>query len=368
MKMSDGHLRIAMLAPPWIAVPPPAYGGIEAVIHLLCEGLVECGHEVTLFAAPGSQSRANVFSPLETPHEREIGAALYEADHVGSCFHEVARAADARPYDVIHDHCGSVALVTAPFVRTPIVHTVHGPFVGEMVPFYRRHGRKATIVGLSHDQLSRAPMQTHGAHVVPNPIDARSWPLRTEKEDYALWIGRMSPDKGPHRAIDAAVAADTPLVLAGPVQPGQEEYFRKEVQPRVDGERVRYLGQIAYEEKGDLFAGARAMLMPIRWPEPFGMVMIEALACGTPVIAFPEGSAPEIVDDGRTGFLVRDEEEMAARIGDVSAIDPTECRREALERFDVPRVVELYESAYRDAIARRTRRRPATRAVAATAD
>jgi glycosyltransferase involved in cell wall biosynthesis len=367
--MPPDRLRIAMLAPPWIAVPPPAYGGIEAVVHLLCEGLVDRGHDVTLFAAPGSQSSGNVLSPLEMPHEQEIGEGLHEADHVGSCFQEVARAAaEGSPYDVIHDHCGSVALVTAPFVGTPVVHTVHGPFVGDMLPFYRRHGRNATIVGLSRDQLSRAPMQTHGAHVVPNPIDARTWPLRTEKDDYVLWIGRMSPDKGPDRAIDAARDADVPIVLAGPVQPGQEDYFRHAVEPHLDGERVRYLGQVAFHDKGRLFAGARALLMPIRWPEPFGMVMIEALACGTPVIAFPEGAAPEIVEDGRTGYLVGDEHEMADGIADTGRIDRCACRQDALDRFDVPRVVERYEDAYRDAIVRRRRRGTVVRPVAAAAD
>lgn len=364
--MSDVRLRIAMLAPPWIPVPPPAYGGIEAVVHLLCEGLVRRGHDVTLFAAPGSTSSARLHAPLEEPHDREIGQALYEADHVGSCFQEVAKAAaEGAPYDVIHDHCGSVALVTAPFVMTPVVHTVHGPFAGEMVPFYRRHGRKAVIVALSRDQLSRAPMQAHGAHVVPNPIDVGAYPFAEKKDDYVLWIGRMSPEKGAHRAITAARQADVPLVLAGPVQPGQEKYFGTEVEPHVDGNRVRYLGEIAVDEKGELFARARAMLMPIRWHEPFGMVMTESLACGTPVIAFPEGSAPEIVDDGRTGLLARDEDEMAAAIDRAGAIDPRQCRAAVVERFDVERVVERYEHVYRDAIERRARIRPAARAAAA---
>jgi glycosyltransferase involved in cell wall biosynthesis len=166
------------------------------------------------------------------------------------------------------------------------------------------------------------------AAVVPNPIAVDRWPFQTEKDDYLLWIGRMDPVKGAHRAIEAARLASRPLVLAGPVQTGQADYFHEQIEPQIDDRRVRYIGEVGGIAKQQLFAHAAALLMPVRWDEPFGMVMIEALACGTPVIAFPEGAATEIVIDGHNGMLVADETEMARAVGHVGAIDPSRCRDE----------------------------------------
>jgi glycosyltransferase involved in cell wall biosynthesis len=171
------------------------------------------------------------------------------------------------------------------------------------------------------------------------------FPFRDDKDDYLLWIGRLDDDKGPQRAIAAAREAGAPLVLAGPVQPGQDDFFEREVEPYLDGERVRYIGEVG-DEKRDLYAAARALLMPIRWPEPFGLVMTEAMACGTPVIAFPEGSAPELVLDGETGFVVEDEHAMAEAVGRLDEIDPARCRSIMEERFDLAPVAEAYERAY----------------------
>jgi glycosyltransferase involved in cell wall biosynthesis len=193
--------------------------------------------------------------------------------------------------------------------------------------------------------------------VVPNPIAVERWPLRRSKQDYLLWIGRMDPVKGAHRAIEAARLAGRRLVLAGPVQPGQRRYFAERVQPHLDRGRVRYVGEVAGASKRELFAGAAALLMPVRWQEPFGMVMVEALACGTPVIAFPEGAAAEIVIDGENGMLVSDEAEMARAVGRVGSIDPARCRASVAERYDVEIVARGYERAYREAIERERARR-----------
>ena len=339
-----------MLAPPWIAVPPPGYGGIETVISLLCQGLVEEGHRVTLFAAPGSDSPADVRTLLEETHPDEINSTLYEADHVAMAFAAVERAHEqGDPYDVLHDHTGFTALAMADRFPVPVVHTVHGPFTDETTAFYSRHARKAFIVGISRHQLSQGPGEIPDATVIPNPIDVGAFPYREDKEDFLLWIGRMAPVKGAHRAIDAARRAGMPLVLAGPVQPGQEEFFESEVEPHIDGETVSYVGETGGHEKADLFSRARGMLMPIRWDEPFGMVMVEAMACGTPVIAFEEGAAPEIVVDGSTGFVVDDEQEMADAIGRLDEISPERCREHVAERYDVPTVARAYAGAYREA-------------------
>ena len=186
---------------------------------------------------------------------------------------------------------------------------------------------------------------------MPNPIAVDRWPLRTQKQDYLLWIGRMDSVKGAHRAIEATRLAGRTLVLAGPVQPGQEQYFRERVEPHIDDRRVQYVGEVAGVAKQELYANAAALLMPIRWREPFGMVMVEALACGTPVIAFPEGAAAEIVIDRENGMLVADETEMARAISEADSIDPARCRASVAERYDVAVSAAGYERVYREAIA-----------------
>ena len=335
-------MKVAMLAPPWIPVPPSGYGGIEQVIALLAAELTERGNDVTLFAAPGTRSRAQVLSPLEDPHPEEIEMSLYEADHVASAFARLEQADP--PFDVLHDNCGFTAFAFADRVDTPVIHTLHGPFTDETTAFYRRHGHKARAVALSRYQAGQAPAELDVVAVIGNPIVVDDFPFSAERGDYLLWIGRLDEDKGPNRAIAAAREAGARLILAGPVQPGQESFFQHEVEPHLDG-RIRYIGEVG-DEKGDLYAGASALLMPIRWPEPFGLVMTEAMACGTPVIAFPEGSAPELVLDGETGFVVDDEQEMAEAIARVGEIDRARCRDSARERFDVSPVAEAYEKAY----------------------
>ncbi len=345
-RLTGAPLRIAMLAPPWISIPPPGYGGVESVVDVLTDALVRRGHAVTLFCAPGSRSSARVVPLLEEPHPEEIERSLYEVDHVARAFEEIDLAAYNRRFDVVHDHCGFTALAMADRLDTPLVHTLHGQFTASTAAFYARHGHKAALVGISRAQLASAPGGLEPVGAIPNPIDVRAWPLRERKDDYLLWIGRMTAEKGPHRAIAAARAAGVPLVIAGVIQPGQQAFFDREVAPHVDGERVRFIGEIGGSVKFAAFAGARALLMPIRWEEPFGMVMVEALACGTPVIAFPEGAARELVCDGQTGFLVEDEQAMGAAVDRLPRIAPRDCRAWVAEHCDVDVVAAAYEQTY----------------------
>jgi glycosyltransferase involved in cell wall biosynthesis len=342
-------MKIAMLAPPWIEIPPPGYGGIEQVVALLAAELTERDNDVTLFAAPGTSSRAEVLSPLEGAHPDEIERAVYEADHVASAFDRIDQTQPR--FDVVHDHCGFTAFAFANRLETPLVHTLHGPFSGNTTAFYARHAHKACAVALSRYQAEQAPGELEVVAVIGNPIVVGEFPFRSDKEDYLLWIGRFDDYKGAHRAIAVAREAGVPLVLAGPVQPGQQDFFEREVEPHVDGERVRYIGEVG-DEKRDLYAGARALLMPIRWPEPFGLVMTEAMACGTPVVAFPEGSAPELVIDGETGYIVDDERGMVEAVERLDQIDPARCRGSMEERFDVAPVAAAYEAAYAAAASR----------------
>jgi|HubBroStandDraft_2_1064218.scaffolds.fasta_scaffold00940_10 glycosyltransferase involved in cell wall biosynthesis len=339
-------LRVAMLAPPWISVPPPGYGGVESVVSVLTEALVRRGNEVTLFCAPGSLSGAQVVTLLDAPHPDEIERSLYEVDHVAGAFAAIDQARGSGQFDVVHDHCGFTALGMADRLTTPLVHTLHGQFTSATSAFYSRHESKATLVAISHAQRAMAPDGLDDVAVIPNPIDVQGWPMQERKEDYLLWIGRMTVEKGPHRAIAAARAAGVPLVLAGVIQPGQQAFFDRHVAPHIDGDRVRFLGEIGGSFKQSVFAGARALLVPISWEEPFGMVMVEALACGTPVIAFPAGAASELVVDGRTGFLVKDESAMAAAVERLGSIAARDCRAWVAKHCDVDVVAGAYESVY----------------------
>jgi glycosyltransferase involved in cell wall biosynthesis len=342
-------IRIAMLAPPWIPVPPPGYGGIEEVVALLTDALVERGHDVDLFCAPGSSSKARVRPLLPAPHPESIERALFEADHVARAFEAMdGAAADGKPFDVVHDHSGYTALAMADRVAVPLAHTVHGPFDQDTTPYYDHHGSKGAVVCISRSQAGQAPAGAMVRGVVHNPMDIDSWPVGYEKQDYLLWLGRFVPEKGPQRAIKVAQASGRPLVLAGVVQPGQERFFANEIQPHIDGETIRYVGEVGGARKQRLFADAFAFLMPIRWAEPFGMVMVEAMAAGTPVLAFPEGAAPEVVEHGVSGYLVENEDEMAARVEDAGRLDPLQVRRSA-ERFAPDRIAVGYERAYRAA-------------------
>jgi glycosyltransferase involved in cell wall biosynthesis len=336
-----------MLAPPWITVPPLGYGGVESVVDALTDALVRRGHAVTLFCAPGSKSTAKVVPLLDVSHPDEIERSLYEADHVARAFELIDGASGGDRFDLVHDHCGFTSLAMADRLRTPLVHTLHGQFTAQTGAFYARHGHKGALIAISRAQLAGAPAGLRPLAVIPNPIAVANWRLQRKKDDYLLWVGRMTADKGPHRAIEAARLAGRPLVLAGVVQPGQRHFFEREVAPHVDGTAVRFLGEVTGARKRSLFSRASALLMPIRWEEPFGMVMIEALAGGTPVIAFGEGSVPELIVDGETGFIVADEAAMAAAVPRLRDISPADCRAWVVDHCDVDTVAAAYESAYR---------------------
>jgi len=352
LPLDPDPLRIAMLAPPWITIPPTGYGGVESVVSALTEALVALGHDVTLFCAPGSASAARVVTLLDLAHPDEIERALYESDHVARAFAAVDAHAGQPAFDVVHDHCGFTALALADRLDIPLVHTLHGPFDAGTAAFYAGHGHKGALVAISDAQAASAPAGVVPTAMIRNPVDVAAWPLQVVKDDYLLWVGRFNEEKGPHRAIAAAREADVPLVLAGVIQPGQEAFFAREVAPHLDGDRVRFAGEVGGAVKRALFAGARGLLMPIRWNEPFGMVMIEAAACGTPVIAFDEGAAPEIVVDGSTGFLVADESAMAAAVHRLPTLSPRDCREWVVEHCDASVIAQAYVELYASVAAR----------------
>ncbi len=336
-------MKIAMLAPPWIKIPPAGYGGIEWVVHYLTDAMVDQGHDVTLFAAGNSSTKAKLVAVFPGEMPDRIGQTMYEVKQVASCFRQ------AGGFDVIHDHSGFSAVPFASLIETPVVHTLHGPFSGDICPFYETFHDSAHYVAISEYQRSCCPGLQY-AGTVYNPIDINNWPFRDrdEKEDYLLAFGRLCAEKGFHTAVEVAKRTGNRLIIAGAVQHVYRDYYETVIKPQVDGDQIRFVGEVSLTEKWNLFSKAKAFLFPIEWPEPFGLVMIEAMACGTPVLAFPEGSVPEVVSDGVTGFVVGDVDEMVDRLGGIDEIDAAACRRYVQEKFSVSKAADGYERIYRE--------------------
>jgi glycosyltransferase involved in cell wall biosynthesis len=346
----EEKLRIAILSPVWFAVPPSGYGGIEWIVSLLADGLTEQGHEVTLFASGDSRTNATLASVYDHAPSEQIGRSLPELRHALACY---ARADD---FDVINDHTGPLGAALGGLVPAPVVHTVHGPVEGEPGHVYEGIGKVAPEVGLISISLNQRRPKPHLNWVanIPNALDLEHYPCKPHRGEYLLFLGRMNHEKGAHRAIAVAMELGLPLKLAGKVREARERsYFDEFVEPHL-GDGIEYLGEVNHGTKVELLQNARATLFPIEWEEPFGLVMIESMACGTPVIATRHGAVPEVIADGRGGIIVDHWHEIVDALERAEAIDPIECRHYAEERFAPERMVGDYVRAYREAAAGRT--------------
>ena len=335
-------MRIAVLAPPWFAVPPTGYGGIEWIVSLLADGLTSNGHDVTLFASGDSRTRAKLAAVFEHAPSELIGRTLPELEHVLSCYE---RADD---FDVINDHTGSLGAGLGGLVATPVVHTIHGPLDGELGAVYESLRTVAPGVGLISISLNqrRPKPDLNWVANIPNALDLEHYPCKPHRGDYLLFLGRMNHEKGAHRAVAVAMELGLPLKLAGKMrEPREQEYFDEFVEPHL-GDGIEYLGEVNHGTKVELLQNARATLFPIEWEEPFGLVMIESMACGTPVIATRHGAVPEVIEDGLSGVIVDNWREIPEALERADAIDPVECRRYAEELFAPERMVADYERAY----------------------
>ena len=339
-------MRIAILSPPWFPVPPTGYGGIEWIVSLLADGLAKDGHDVTLFASGDSRTKAKLAWVYEHAPSDQIGRSLPDLHHVLSAYE---RAGD---FDVINDHTGHVGAVAGGLVETPVVHTVHGPLDGEPGEVYESIGRVAPQVGLISLSLNqrRPRPDLNWVANIPNALDLEHYPCQPHKGDYLLYVGRMNHEKGAHRAVAVAMELGLPLKLAGKVrEPKEKEYFAEFIEPHL-GNGIEYLGEVNHGTKVELLQNARCTLFPIEWEEPFGLVMIESMACGTPVIATRQGAVPEVIGDGTGGVIVDHWHDIPAALEQADAIEPSECRRFAEEQFAPGRMVADYERAYREAI------------------
>ena len=339
-------MRIAVIAPPWVPVPPPLYGGIEVVVDRLAVGFQRAGHEVLLYTTGDSTCPVPKAWALEKSEGQRIGMAVPEIRHAMHAYEAI------RDFDIVHDHTVFGPVYAEHVTNQPVLTTIHGPFNDELTDIYERIADHVPIIAISHAQHVPVP-HIPIAKVIHHGVDASDFPIGTGAGGFCLFLGRMSPDKGAHRAVVAAKQAGVPLVMIGKMREAWEfEYYEEHVKPHLSDD-VQYLGEVPHEEKVQLLADAKALLFPIRWNEPFGMVMIEALACGTPVISFPEGAAPEVVDHGRTGFLVNSEEEMADALGRIEEIDRADCRAAVEGYFSTDRMVGEHIALFEEILANR---------------
>jgi glycosyltransferase involved in cell wall biosynthesis len=339
-------LRIALLSPVWFPVPPPLYGGIESVVALLAEGLTDAGHDVTVFASGDSQVDAEVSWIYRRAPSERIGEPLPELRQVLACYER------ADEFEVISDHTGSFAAALAPLARIPVLHTVHGPLDGELGDAYEQIARMTPelhLVSLSRSQRRPRPRLPWIANR-PNAVDPSRYPWSSTHDGYLAFLGRMGPEKGARHAVDVARETGLPLKIGAKCrEPAERAYFAEHIEPHLGG-AIEYLGELGHEEKVDLLRNARATLFPIDWEEPFGLVMIESLACGTPVVATCRGSVPEVLEHGRTGIVVEQHADLAAAVAEVDRLDRAECRRAVQERFSPRPLVTGYLRAFRAAL------------------
>ncbi len=341
----EDRLTVGIIAPPWLPVPPTAYGGTENVIDIMARGLQAAGVGVVLVTT--GDATCPVPKRWVFPEAIGVGngGAAHEACHVIGAYemlHDV---------DIIHDHSMVGPLYAGGIDAPPVVTTNHGPFNEVLTPIYRALSRTVPVIAISNHQASEA-VDVSIAAVIHHGIDVERVPFGTGRGGYAAFLGRMHPDKGIDEAIAAARAAGIRLQIAAKMtEPFEREYFTAHVAPHIGG-GIEFIGELNRTEKYDFLKDATCLLNPIRWAEPFGMVMIEALACGTPVVANDRGSVSEIVDDGETGFVCRDLGSLTRALDRVGGLDRSHCRAVAEQRFSSCRMVEDHIGLYRRTIER----------------
>jgi len=330
-------VKLAMLSPIAWRTPPRHYGPWEAVVSLITEGLVDRGLDVTLFATADSITKAKLHAVCPRGYEEdpEIMPKVWECLHISECFEH------GDEFDLIHNHFDFLPLTYTAMTRTPVVTTIHGFSSPRILPVYKKYNGRVHYVSIS--DADRSPELDYIA-TVHHGIDLSLFTFREQPEDYLLFFGRFHPEKGAREAIEAARRVGRRLIMAGIIQ--DRDYFEREVQPHIDGDRVVYVGSAGPEKRDKLLGGAYALLHLISFDEPFGLSVVEAQACGTPVVAIDRGSMPEVIDHGRTGFLCRDLEEAVEALGRIGEIDRRACRRWVEERFSVDRMVDDYVRVY----------------------
>ena len=334
-------MRIAQVAPLWIPVPPYTYGGTELVVSWLCDELVRRGHEVTLFATEDSKTSAKLIpiwpkalwqAKLKTPHA--VFSLLYEK-----------LISLQNNFDIIHDHCEFYTASYSKFLKPKIVTTLHHPLTEETIILYKKFP-DINFVAVSKNQRKSGP----GINIVKtiyHGLPIEKYEFNPEPKNYLLWLSKIIPEKGIAKAIDIAKLSGENLIISGNIPPEYGDYFDFRIKPLIDGKKIQFVGASNFSKKVELLKNAKAFLFPVRRPEPFGLVVIEAMACGVPVIAFKGGSLPELIEDGKTGFLVNNIEEARQALKKLNRISREYCREYVKKNFNLKRMVNRYEKLYK---------------------
>ena len=342
----DDALRIALVAPAWYPLPPRGYGGTELVVHLLHSELRRLGHEVTVFGAEGSESGVTMLADAAWSHD--LGGPA-EAARQATYLARVYAAMSGRRFDVIHDHTGFEGLLLAlqSELAPVVVHTIHGELTEPMCTFYKEVDRRARLCAISLSQAASAPA-VRLAGIVHNAVELPAAPSSVIHERYLIEVARIIPDKGQHLAIQVARKAGRKLILAGKVErsEGGLRYFEEQVEPFLSPS-VEYYPNVAGAQKARLISRAAAGIFPLQWAEPFGLAMVECMVAGTPVLALRVGSTPELIEEGVTGFLAEDVDDLVKAANRLDEIDRIRCANVARERFSPSHMAERYLSIYR---------------------
>jgi glycosyltransferase involved in cell wall biosynthesis len=349
-------LRIAQIAPLWITIPPQKYGGIERIIAMLCEGLSDKGHEVTLFASAGSTARCKeLVSVFEKPL---LDANIPWSNPVWNLrnLSVAVEAANNGEFDIVHSHLDLWTLFFHNLTKTPVIHTMHNPLYrtnadatkDDRLRLFMEEANRTNIAFISQSARDQAMLKfpDDRAMVIYNGSDMSHFKFNAQGGDHFVWIARMNKHKGVENAIAACEKIGAKLLLAGRIDPTQQEYFDKYIKPHLDGQ-IQYVGELTEDQLSDFYGPAKALLYPIEWEEPFGLVVTEAMACGTPVIAYRRGSMPELIDDGQTGFVIDSKIDLLVEaMQKIGEIDRHLVIKRVQERFSKERMVEDYEKAY----------------------
>lgn len=330
-------MRIAMLSPIAWRTPPRHYGPWESIVSRLTEGLVARGYDVTLFATGDSQTsgKLRAVCPQGYEEDRSIIPKVWEALHISELFDH------ADEFDIIHNHFDFLPLTYSGLTDTPVVTTIHGFSSPGILPVYKKYNGRVFYVSIS--ESDRAPELDY-IKTIHHGIDIQEFDFQAEPDDYLIFFGRIHPDKGAKEAIEIAKACNKPLIMAGIIQ--DEAYYKQYVHPYLDNNRVSYVGSVGPVQRNLLLGNAAALLHPIHFDEPFGLSVIEAMACGTPTIAFNRGSMPELIEHGKNGFLVSGPEEAVEYVDRIKTLKRADCRQTVEERFTADRMVEQYAAVY----------------------
>lgn len=345
-------MKIALLAPFEEPVPPEKYGGTERVVYSLAEGLVGLGHDVTLLASGDSRTSARLIPCVEThlrPFLEKNQRTWLYLQWQG--FHQALRHLKSEHYDIVHNHGDWPFLIAGTFTCAPMVTTIHNPVQFQLgVPEVYRNYR---YISISDAQRKYRPELEYVA-TIHHGIDVDSFEYNDTPSDYLAFLGRIHPDKGPEEAIHIARETGSKLIMAAKIDAPDRYYYRKKIKPLIDGKQIIFIGEVAHAAKVALLKNARALLSPIQWDEPFGLTNIEAMACGTPVIAIRRGSLPEIIVDGKTGFLCKTIQKMISRVDDLHKISRRACRQHVQKHFSEQRMAQNHIKVYQKMLKART--------------